>query len=50
MDKLIDRTRRYHDNPFQPGANIQEHNRLFPIPQSQIDLNRDADFQQNPGY
>jgi starch-binding outer membrane protein, SusD/RagB family len=50
MDKLIDRTRRYHDNPFQPGANIQEHNRLFPIPQSQIDLNRDADFPQNPGY
>lgn len=50
MDKLIERTRMYHDNPFQPGANIQDHNNLLPIPQSQIDLNRDADFQQNPGY
>jgi starch-binding outer membrane protein, SusD/RagB family len=50
MDKLVDRTRRYHDNPLLPGANIQDHNRLYPIPQSQIDLNLGADFPQNPGY
>ncbi|WP_158857551.1 RagB/SusD family nutrient uptake outer membrane protein [Lunatibacter salilacus] len=49
-NKLIERTRRYNDNPMLPGANIQEHNRLWPIPQSQIDLNLGADFQQNPGY
>ena len=50
MDKLIERTRKYHDNPLQPGANIQDYNNLFPIPQSQIDLNIESDFEQNPGY
>ena len=50
MDKLVERTRRYNDNPMLPGANIQEFNRLWPIPQSQIDLNLDVDFPQNPGY
>ena len=50
MDKLVERVRKYNDNPMLPGANIQEHNRLFPIPQSQIDLNLDIEFPQNPGY
>ncbi|MEX2565960.1 MAG: RagB/SusD family nutrient uptake outer membrane protein [Cyclobacteriaceae bacterium] len=50
MDKLVERTRRYHDNPMLPGANIQDFNRLWPIPQSQIDLNLEVDFPQNPGY
>lgn len=50
MDKLVERTRKYHDNPFRPGANIQDHNNLFPIPQQQIDLNNNAEFKQNPGY
>lgn len=49
-DKLIERTRKYHDNPLLPGANIQDYNNLFPIPQSQIDLNIESDFEQNPGY
>lgn len=49
-NKLVERTKKYHDNPLLPGANIQEHNKLWPIPQSQIDLNYDADFDQNPGY
>ena len=49
-DKLIERTRKYHDNPLLPGANIQDYNNLFPIPQSQIDLNIESDFKQNPGY
>ena len=50
MEKLVERTRKYNDNPMLPGANIQEHNRLFPIPQSQIDLNIESNFEQNPGY
>jgi hypothetical protein len=50
MDKLVERVRKYNDNPLLPGANIQEHNRLFPIPQSQIDLNIESNFEQNPGY
>lgn len=48
--KLIERTRKYHDNPMLPGANIQNYHELFPIPQSQIDLNIESDFKQNPGY
>ena len=47
---LLDRVRRYNDNPLCPGAFIQEHNFRWPIPQAQIDLNVDADFAQNPGY
>jgi len=50
MGKLIERTRKYNDNPMQPGANIQNYNNLWPIPQQQIDLNRDVKWQQNPGY
>ncbi len=48
--KLVDRTQRFNDNPMLPGANIQEHNKLWPIPQSQIDLNLGVNFPQNPGY
>ena len=48
--KLVERTLKYNDNPVIPGADIQPHNVLWPIPQSQIDLNVDADFPQNPGY
>lgn len=48
--KLVERTRKYNDNPVIPGADIQPHNVLWPIPQSQIDLNVDAEFPQNPGY
>ncbi|MEJ7769116.1 MAG: RagB/SusD family nutrient uptake outer membrane protein, partial [Chitinophagaceae bacterium] len=50
MGKLIERTRKYNDNPMQPGANIQDYNNLWPIPQQQIDLNRDVKWEQNPGY
>ncbi|MCM4169077.1 SusD-like protein P25 [Arenibacter antarcticus] len=49
-NKLIERTRKYHDNPMLPGANIQDYNNLFPIPQSEIDLNIESEFSQNPGY
>jgi hypothetical protein len=48
--KLIERVRRYNNNPLHPGLNIQDYHVLLPIPQEQIDLNIDADFPQNPGY
>ena len=48
--KLVERVRKYNDNPLTPGLNIQEHHILFPIPQEQIDLNTGAKFPQNPGY
>ncbi len=50
MGKLIERVRAFNNNPKNPGLNIQDYHVLFPIPQSQIDLNIDADFPQNPGY
>jgi len=48
--KLIERVRKYNDNPLCPGANIEERNIHWPIPQAQIDLNVGAEFPQNPGY
>ena len=50
MGKLVERVRLYNNNPKFPGANIQDHNALYPIPQNQIDLNIDAVIKQNPGY
>jgi hypothetical protein len=47
---LIERVKLYNNNPKTPGANIQNKNLLYPIPQSQIDLNIDAKMEQNPGY
>lgn len=48
--KLIERVRKYNNNPLNPGLNIQDHHVLWPIPQMQIDLNINAPFPQNPGY
>lgn len=50
MGKLIERVRKYNNNPKNPGLNIQDYNVLFPIPQSQIDLNISAEMKQNDGY
>ena len=50
MGKLLERVRKYNNNPIYPACNIKDPNILFPIPQSQIDLNIDAVFPQNPGY
>ena len=50
MGKLLERVRALNNNPKNPGLNIQDYHVLFPIPQSQIDLNIDAVIQQNPGY
>jgi hypothetical protein len=44
--KLLERVRKYNPNG---GPNIQEHHRLRPIPQTQIDRTKN-EFPQNPGY
>ncbi len=47
------RTLKYYDNDQAiggPGAGIQAHIRLYPIPQTEIDLNVDGKLEQNPGY
>ncbi|WP_422082149.1 RagB/SusD family nutrient uptake outer membrane protein [Ulvibacterium sp.] len=55
MDRLVDRVRTYNTEPAVPGglssgSTIQDHNRLWPIPQKVIDANVEAEFPQNPGY
>jgi hypothetical protein len=50
MGKLLERTRKYNNNPVFPACNIQDNNVLLPIPQKQLDLNIDAKMEQNPGY
>ncbi len=53
VNVLVDRTRRFYDNDQAVGgvgAGIQDHNRLYPIPQSEIDLNINGNLEQNPGY
>ena len=47
---LVDRVRQYNDNPQNPGLSIQDHQNLFPIPQTEIDLNTGGVLEQNPGY
>ena len=53
VNVYVDRTRRFYDNDQAVGgvgAGILDHNRLWPIPQSEIDLNIDGNLEQNPGY
>lgn len=47
VGKLVERTILH--NPIS-GPTIQSHNSLFPIPQSEIDANKEAELVQNPGY
>lgn len=46
-EKLLDRVRAYNTTIKDK---ITERDLLWPIPQSIIDANRDAEFPQNPGY
>lgn len=50
VGKLYERVKALNNNPKNPGLNIQPYHILWPIPQSQIDLNIDAVMPQNPGY
>lgn len=45
--KLIERTKKY--NP-KAGPTISDYNIHLPIPQSEIDVNKDAELKQNEGY
>jgi hypothetical protein len=49
--KLVERAKRLNAvSPLNPLTGIDEHNELLPIPKSEIDLNKDAVLEQNPGY
>ncbi|NSL87328.1 RagB/SusD family nutrient uptake outer membrane protein [Chitinophaga sp. Mgbs1] len=45
--KLVERVRKY--NP-KVAPTISDFNNLLPVPQSEIDVNKDAELKQNPGY
>ena len=53
---LVERARRLNGTGPLAGGNIettnglQDYHMLLPIPQSEIDLNKDAVLEQNPGY
>lgn len=48
MNKVYDRVKQ-HGWKYS-AESIQEYNNLFPIPQSAIDANLEAELSQNPGY
>lgn len=52
LGKLAERVKKY--NPMYNGVfathGIDEHHNLWPIPQSDIERNTEADLKQNPGY
>jgi hypothetical protein len=45
--KYIERVQMYNE---EAGANIKEKHTLLPIPQSEINLNRNVELAQNPGW
>lgn len=45
--KLVERVRKYSD---RNNDEIQDHHALWPIPYSEIEANKDAILEQNPGY
>jgi hypothetical protein len=48
---LVERATRLNSNSvLNPLNGISEANELMPIPQSEIDLNKDAVLEQSPGY
>lgn len=47
---LVDRTTRYNTQTINPVLGISAKNLLMPIPQTEINLNKDAVLEQNPGY
>ena len=47
MGKLVERVRKYNN---LNKSNIQDFHALFPIPYSEIEANKDAKLEQNPGY
>lgn len=47
---LVTRTLAHNTQTINPVVGISSKNLLFPIPQSEIDLNKDAKLEQNTGY
>jgi hypothetical protein len=47
MGKLVERSKKYNT---LSGPTIQPFHALFPIPFSEIEANKDAKLEQNPGY
>ncbi|MFL5741926.1 MAG: RagB/SusD family nutrient uptake outer membrane protein [Flavisolibacter sp.] len=47
---LVSRTLAHNTQTINPVVGLTSKNLLLPIPQSEIDLNKDAKLEQNPGY
>lgn len=47
---LVTRTTAYNTQTINPVLGLTSKNLLMPIPKSEIDLNKDAVLEQNPGY
>lgn len=47
---LVTRTQRYNTQIINPVLGLGTKHLLLPIPKSEIDLNKDAVLEQNPGY
>jgi hypothetical protein len=47
---LVDRTTRFNTQTINPVIGLTDKNLLLPIPQSEINLNKDAVLEQNTGY
>jgi hypothetical protein len=50
LDLLVSRVRQYCSNPLIPGNNIQDYHKLWPIPQTELDLDLGGEMTQNQGY
>lgn len=48
--KLVERVTKYNTQTTNPVIGIAAKHMLFPIPQTEINLNKDAVLEQNPGY
>ena len=47
---LVARTLAHNTQTINPVVGLSSKNLLMPIPQSEIDLNKDAKLEQNTGY
>jgi hypothetical protein len=47
---LVTRTQQYNTQTINPVLGLTSKNLLLPIPQSEINLNKDAVLEQNTGY
>ena len=48
---LVERAKRLNPTaPINPIVGLTETHELMPIPQNEIDLNKEAVLEQNPGY